>query len=175
MQEYFIFNTVKMASPLENVDVELRCTPDDAHPVFQQCLQQFEITTKLQQGKDLGERMKNALADALTDYSQVVVIGTDCPEITPDYLNRAFSALENGVDAVIGPAMDGGYVLLGVRRFSPLLFEDINWGTAEVLSATQKNLHSLNWNWDELNTLRDVDTPEDLLYFPDIKHQAGLS
>ena len=118
--------------------------------------------------------MKNALAEALTDYSEVVVIGTDCPEITPEYLNKAFSKLENGVDAVIGPAMDGGYVLLGLRRFSPLLFENVHWGTEQVLSETRKILELQGWQWDELNSLRDIDTPEDLTYFPEILRQTGL-
>jgi rSAM/selenodomain-associated transferase 1 len=119
--------------------------------------------------------MKNALADALTDYSQVVVIGTDCPEITPDYLNRAFSALENGVDAVIGPALDGGYVLLGLRSFTPSLFDNIQWGTDQVLSATQHNLRMLNWQWDELDMLRDIDTPEDLAHYPEMLRQVYLN
>ena len=119
--------------------------------------------------------MKNALAEALTEHSQAVVIGTDCPEITPAYLNEAFSRLENGLDAIIGPAADGGYVLIGLRRFSPLVFENVRWGTEEVLSATQQNLRLLNWSWDELNTLRDIDTPEDLAHFPDILRQACLN
>jgi len=175
LQEYFILKTVEMASNLKKVDIELRCAPDDSHLIFKQCVNQYGITSKPQQGRDLGERMKNALAEALTEHSQAVVIGTDCPDITPAYLNEAFSKLEYGVDAVIGPAMDGGYVLLGLRSFSPLLFENVRWGTEQVLSATQQNLHLLNWNWDELNTLRDIDTPEDLAHFPDILRQACLN
>ena len=90
-------------------------------------------------------------------------------------MNKAFSKLENGVDAVIGPAMDGGYVLLGLRSFSPLIFENIHWGTDRVLSATQENLRILNWGWDELGMLRDIDTAEDLEYYPEILRQTGLS
>ena len=175
LQEFFILNTVELASMLKNIDIELRCAPDDLHPVFQQCRRQYEITTKPQQGQGLGERMENALTEALTQYSRTVVIGTDCPEITPSYLNKAFLKLKQGADAVIGPAMDGGYVLLGLRRISPALFKNIRWGTDQVLSATQKNLRLLNWKWDELNTLRDVDTPEDLAHFPEILRQIDLS
>lgn len=174
LQNYFILKTVEMASNLKNIDIELSCAPDDAHLIFQQCVTQYGITSKPQQGIDLGERMKNALAEALTQYSQAVVIGTDCPEITSDYLNEAFSMLENGIDAVIGPALDGGYVLLGLRRFSPLLFENVRWGTEQVLSETRKILELLGWQWDELNTLRDIDTPEDLAHFPEILRQTGL-
>jgi len=175
LQEYFILKTIEMASNLKNIDIELSCAPDDSHLIFQKCVNQYGIISKPQQGNDLGERMKNALAEALTQYSQAVVIGTDCPEITSDYLNEAFSMLENGRDAVIGPALDGGYVLLGLRRVSPLLFENIDWGTDEVLSATQQKLRLLNWEWDELNTLRDIDTPEDLAHFPEILRQTGLN
>ncbi len=175
LQKYFIFKTVKMASRLNNIDIELRCVPDDSHPVFQQCQRLYGITTKTQQGRDLGERMKNARAEALSQYSKAVLIGTDCPDITPDYLNKAFLKLENGADAVIGPAMDGGYVLLGLRKFSSSIFEDIHWGTEQVLAATKKNLRLLNWQWSELSTLRDIDTPEDLAHFPHILRQTGLS
>jgi len=174
LQEYFILKTVEMASNLKKVDIELRCAPDDSHLVFQRCHHDYQIETKSQHGVDLGERMKNALAEALTEHSQAVVIGTDCPDITPAYLNEAFLKLENGVDAVIGPALDGGYVLLGLRSFSPSLFENIDWGTEKVFSATKNNLRLLNWGWNELNTLRDIDTPEDLAHFPDILGQAGL-
>jgi len=174
LQEYFILKTIEMASNLKNIDIELRCAPNDSHPIFQQCQRDYEITTKPQQGVDLGERMKNALAEALTQYSQAVVIGTDCPEITSDYLIEAFSMLENGIDAVIGPALDGGYVLLGLRRFSPLLFENIGWGTEQVLSETRKILELQGWQWNELNMLRDIDTPEDLAHFPEILRQTGL-
>lgn len=175
LQEYFILKTVEMASKLGHIEIELQCAPDNLHHVFQQCQHAYNITTKPQEGKDLGERMKNALAGALTDYSQVVVIGTDCPDINPEYLNKAFSKLENGVDAVIGPAMDGGYVLLGLRSFSPSIFENIHWGTDRVLSVTQEKLRMLNWRWDELGMLRDIDTAEDLEYFPEILRQTGLS
>ena len=175
LQEYFILKTVEMATNLKDIDIELRCAPDDLHPVFQRCHHDYHIETKSQHGVDLGERMKNALAEALTEHSQAVVIGTDCPEITPAYLKEAFSRLENGLDAIIGPAADGGYVLIGLRRFSPLVFENVRWGTEEVLPATQQNLLLLNWSWDELNTLRDIDTPEDLAHFPDILRQACLN
>ena len=174
LQEYFILKTVEMATNLKDIDIELRCAPDNSHPVFQRCHYDYHIETKSQHGVDLGERMKNALAEALTEHSQAVVIGTDCPEITPAYLNEAFSRLENGLDAIIGPAADGGYVLIGLRRFSPLVFENVRWGTEEVLFATQQNLRLLNWSWDELNTLRDIDTPEDLAHYPEILRQTGL-
>ena len=175
LQAFFIQQTLELVSSLKGVDVELRCTPDDSHPVFQQCARDLKITLKQQQGKDLGERMANALQEALTRYQQVIVIGTDCPELTTDYLNEALLRLRQGTKAVIGPANDGGYVLLGLRRFSPLLFSDINWGSNQVFSETYEKLQQLGWDWHELNSLRDIDTPADLLAFPEIMNQAGLA
>ena len=175
LQAFFIQQTLELVSSLKGVDVELRCTPDDSHPVFQQSARDFKITLKQQQGKDLGERMANALQEALSKYQQVIAIGTDCPELTTDYLNEAFSRLRQGTKAVIGPANDGGYVLLGLRRYSPLLFSDINWGSNQVFSETCERLHQLVWDWHELDTLRDIDTPADLFDFPEIVSQAGLA
>ena len=175
LQTFFIQHTLKLASALKEVDVELRCAPDGSQPFFQQCARQFDITIKQQRGNDLGERMANALQEALVNYPQVIVIGTDCPDLTQNYLSEAFSQLKQGALAVIGPASDGGYVLLGLRQFSPLLFSDINWGSNQVLFETRQKLQQLGWKWDELNTLRDIDTPADLLDFPEIIHKAGLT
>jgi len=175
LQTYFIQQALMLASGLKEVDVDLWCTPDDSHPVLQQCARQYKVTLKQQQGKNLGERMANALQEALTNYQQVVVIGTDCPELTADYLSDALSRLRQGAKAVIGPASDGGYVLLGLRCFSPLLFTDINWGSDQVLFETRQKLQQLGWEWDELSTLRDIDTPADLLNYPEIMSTAGLA
>lgn len=175
LQTFFIQQTLELASRLKGVDVELRCNPDDSHPVFQQCARQYTMTVKQQQGKDLGERMASALQEALVNYREAVVIGTDCPELTPDYLSDALLRLKQGAKAVIGPASDGGYVLLGLRRFSPHLFTDINWGSDQVLLETRQKLEQLGWDWDELNTLRDIDTPADLFDFPEIISNSGLA
>ena len=174
LQTYFIQQALMLASGVKEVDVDLWCTPDDSHPVLQQCARQYKVTLKQQQGKNLGERMANALQEALTNYQQVVVIGTDCPELTTDYLSDALLQLKQGAMAVIGPASDGGYVLLGLRRFLPLLFTDINWGSDQVLFETRQKLQQLGWEWHELPTLSDIDTPADLLEFPEIMDKAGL-
>jgi rSAM/selenodomain-associated transferase 1 len=175
LQMFFIQQTLNLASSLKDVDVELRCAPNDSHPFFQQCARHFDITIKQQQGTDLGERMANALQEALTNYQQVIVIGTDCPELSAEYLLEAFSRLNQGTTAVIGPASDGGYVLLGLRCYAPSLFTNINWGSDQVLFETRQKLQQLGWEWDELNILRDIDTPVDLLDFPEIIDKAGLT
>ena len=89
LQAYFIQHTLELAATLKEVDVELQCAPDDAHLFFQQCAQQYNITITRQCGNDLGERLANALQAALAHYQQVIVVGTDCPELTTEYLLQA--------------------------------------------------------------------------------------
>lgn len=174
LQAFFIEHTLSEISSLEDIDTDLCCFPDETHPVFQQCAQQYDISLKKQEGNDLGERMASALQAALDEYQQVIVIGTDCPELTTAYVMKAFARLKQGITAVIGPAYDGGYVLLGLRRFSSLLFTNINWGTDQVLYETHKKLRELGWTWDKLPVLRDIDTPEDLRKYPAIMKEAEL-
>ncbi len=142
--------------------VELHCAPDQQHPYFQQTAYRSNLELHTQVGDDLGERMANALQAALNTHSKAVIIGTDCPLLDQEYLIAAFQALENGSDAVIGPAADGGYVLLGLRQFHPTLFTDMYWGTDTVLSYTKARLHQSGFTYVELNTLWDVDRPDDL-------------
>lgn len=175
LQAFFIQKTLATLANLNEIDMELRCYPDMCHPLFHQCTQKYGITLKQQQGRDLGERMANALQDTLADYQYVVVIGTDCPQITSAYLHEAFSRLRQDANAVLGPAYDGGYVLIGLKRYSSDLFHDINWGSDQVLSETRDKLRRLGWQWHELQTLRDIDTADDLSHFPSVIRDAGLS
>ena len=110
---------------------------------------------------DLGARMAAALAEALASADRAVLIGSDCPDYTPDYLSAAFAALSDH-DAVLGPAADGGYVLIGLRRPAPALFTGIHWSRASVLAETRAALRGRGLTWVELPTLRDLDRPEDL-------------
>ena len=102
----------------------------------------------------------------------MIIIGTDCPEIDKVYLEQAFSALDN-VDAVIGPAVDGGYVLLGLKRYSPELFTNFLWGSNSVFSQTCKVLNNLSWSYKELDIMHDIDRPEDLLRHPDLVNKIS--
>lgn len=110
---------------------------------------------------DLGARMGAALAGALARADRAVLIGSDCPDYSPSYLTTAFAALDDH-DAVLGPAADGGYVLIGLRRPAPALFADIPWSSPAVLAATRAALRHKELTWLELPTLRDVDCPADL-------------
>lgn len=120
----------------------------------------------LDQGEgDLGERLHRAFAQTFAQGAQkVVVIGADCPRLTPALFAQAFAALEQE-DLVLGPAMDGGYYLVGLNRLVPDLFAEIPWGSGEVLTATLKQAQALHLSTHLLEPLADVDRPEDLRYF----------
>ncbi|SCZ58379.1 TIGR04282 family arsenosugar biosynthesis glycosyltransferase [Thiohalomonas denitrificans] len=144
--------------------VELWCHPDPDHPLFSECAEHAEMLLCTQRGNNLGERMQNAFAAAL-DEGPAVLIGTDCPALEPRDLVEAFGALRDS-DAVLGPALDGGYYLLGLRRLHPSLFDDIRWGSAHVLDETRQRLKQLGWKWRELAVKSDIDRPEDLVHLP---------
>jgi hypothetical protein len=106
--------------------------------------------------------MVYALRKTLKKTSHALLIGTDCPSLTRDDLREAAEGLRRGIDAVIGPAEDGGYVLIGLRRCAPELFTGISWGTGSVLHQTRLRLRDLGWKWNELSERWDVDRPEDV-------------
>jgi hypothetical protein len=140
--------------------VELACSPDAQQPFFVQCQRDFGVGATPQQGRDLGERMAEAARRHLA-HRPVLLVGTDIPPLTPAHLRTAAAALATN-DAVVIPAEDGGYVLLGLARWSPRLFERLPWGSAEVMASTRERLRELGWRWRELPALWDVDRPEDL-------------
>ena len=91
-----------------------------------------------------------------------LVIGTDCPAMMPAHLRMAAEMLRGGADAVVCPAEDGGYVLIGMRKPLPALFAGMTWGTAGVMAETRRRLRYQQLAWQEPATLWDVDVPEDL-------------
>jgi hypothetical protein len=110
---------------------------------------------------DLGERLARAAARVLGDGENVLLVGSDCPGLHAPRLLAAADALA-AHDAVIHPAADGGYVLLGLRRFDPSLFAGIAWSSAAVASETIARIRRLDWSLCVAETLRDVDEPGDL-------------
>ncbi len=116
---------------------------------------------KVQTDGELGQRMKQAFADAFhSGYQPVIIIGSDCLGLTTDILHTALQQLQNH-DFVVGPATDGGYYLLGMNAFLPGLFEKKPWGTETVLSATLTDISQLHKTVCLLPELTDVDTLED--------------
>lgn len=138
------------------------CTPDCTHELFLGFEQRFALSLYTQQGEGLGERMAFAAKQALQEAEHVVLIGGDAPALTTEHLRQALDWLNEGSDAVLGPAEDGGYLLLALQRYKAELFMGMPWGTDQVLSLTRRRLKQLDWCWRELPMLWDVDRPEDL-------------
>lgn len=145
--------------------VEICCTPDTAHPAFTRLRQAHALSLSEQGEGDLGARMARAFARLLQGHSQVLVIGTDAPGLDAQYLRAAAAAL-NGHDAVFGPALDGGYTLVGLRRAAPALFDGMPWSTPTVMAETRRRLVAGGWRHAELPALADVDEPADLVHVP---------
>ncbi len=140
--------------------VELWCTPDERHPFFARCADQFGVTLHRQRGENLGSRMRHAFERAFEQGGGLVLIGADCPALGVAHLREALAALADH-DAAISPAEDGGYVLIGLARTLPQLFEGIDWGTPAVMGQTRARLAEGRVRWKELATLWDVDLPAD--------------
>lgn len=142
--------------------LQLWCSPDVSHPLFQQAGARRQVSLHQQAGDDLGARMEHAARSALAGATSILLVGGDCPVLERRHLRSALQWLDAGHDAVLGPAEDGGYVLLGLKRYHPSLFAGIEWGANSVLQVTRQRLRQLGWRWRELETLWDLDRLPDL-------------
>jgi rSAM/selenodomain-associated transferase 1 len=163
LQAKLIRHTVNCCRDAATGPVELWVTPDTDHACFRACAEIYGTSLFLQRGGDLGERMRHALSSALGRSRAALLVGTDAPTLCPEDLRQGADALIGGYDAVISPALDGGYVLIGLRRADPRVFAGIDWGTGRVLSQTRERFTTLGWRWEELNSHEDIDRPEDWL------------
>jgi rSAM/selenodomain-associated transferase 1 len=139
--------------------VTLWATPDHHHPVFQTIAALLGAALAVQPDGDLGTRMMAAITAA---GGPAMVVGTDCPGLTPEHLRAAARTLVDGVDVVIVPVDDGGYGLIGMRRPQPALFDGMTWSTSSVMAETRRRLTRLGLSWREAARLWDVDVPADL-------------
>lgn len=172
IHKLLVKKVLELTKTLVGVDIELCCTPDRTTKYFLECENNYPIQLSNQYGADLGERMALSLSVALQTYDKVVIIGTDCPELDEKYITNAFSELSD-FDAVIGPAVDGGYVLLGLRKFSLDIFTGIKWGGDTVLIQTENAFDELSWTYKELGIMHDIDLPEDLQRHPDLLNEIS--
>lgn len=121
----------------------------------------------IQKGKHLGVRMYAAIDEQLLNHKKVVLIGSDCPGLSHSILDKAFKSLERS-DIAIGPAEDGGYYLIGMKEPVHTCFENISWGSNQVLGQTMKSMEHAQKTCSLLPELRDLDTLDDLEYFESI-------
>ena len=165
LAQRFLTHTLEQAVQARIGEVELCCAPDTAHPAFAALAQRWPIGLTDQGDGDLGARMARAIHRTLASGRRAVLIGTDAPRLDAHYLGLAARALD-AVDVVLGPAADGGYALIGLRRWLPQLFADIPWSTERVLRVTRQRLTEAGWAHQELGELFDVDVPSDLVHVP---------
>ena len=141
--------------------VEICCTPDTSDPFFLDCKQRFGVALTTQSEGDLGKRMRHAFERTLQCASSALIVGADCPSVTVEDVRKAAAQLARN-HAVLIPADDGGYVLIGVRQTHSSMFLGIDWGKATVLAAQRDCFRALDWRWHEGATRWDVDRPADL-------------
>jgi rSAM/selenodomain-associated transferase 1 len=141
--------------------VELCCAPDSRHDFFATCRTRYPLVLTEQGQGDLGRRMSMAVAAALAQAESVVLVGADCPSMTGDDVDTAFQRLGAGDDVVLGPAEDGGYYLVGMKRHHAQLFAAVPWGSAGVMGRTLQRIGALGLASSLLSTRADLDTPAD--------------
>ena len=144
--------------------VSLWCAPNASHRFFRALRLRCDLPCHEQRGATLGERMAAAFHQLLP-CRPLLLIGTDCPTLTADHLRAAAAALQ-AVEAAFYPAVDGGYVLIGLRCLHADLFRAIPWSTDRVMQQTRWRLEALGWSWWEGETLHDIDEVGDLVSLP---------
>lgn len=161
MLEYTLANATAAALG----PVELCMTPAPEAPEWRCTLAPPGVEVSDQGEGDLGARLARAAQRSIAAGEAVLLIGTDCPELTPACLRDAAEALHR-VGAVIHPTTDGGYALLGLTRTDPCLFSDIAWSTDAVAAVTLARLSQLGWPVCVASQLHDIDEPGDLIQLP---------
>jgi rSAM/selenodomain-associated transferase 1 len=161
--------------------VELCASPAPDDPAWRRLSWPPALAWSEQTGGDLGVRMAAVAQRVLASGENLLLLGMDCPELAAHHLQTAAAQL-SGSDAALIPSLDGGYVLLGLRRFHPALFQAVPWSTDAVCAITRERLRTLGWSWSEQCPLADLDEPGDLDRLPEtirgqlaIGHDPGSS
>jgi rSAM/selenodomain-associated transferase 1 len=159
LQRKLMEQTVRTALEAGIGPATLWCAPDPSHQAFADLAARFAVGLAPQVSGDLGARMLAAFDAAAP--RPLVLIGTDCPSLGAQDLRDAADALRGGADVAIAPAEDGGYGLIAARRPMPILFRDMPWSTAKVMSLTRERARAAGLTLVERQTIWDVDTPAD--------------
>ena len=159
--DFAIRASVQLAVSYWPGEVTLCGWPDCDHFLFREMAEQYHIHLANQDPGDLGEKMQQALAQAIAISGAAAVMGCDVPQCTGPILEQAFEALARSRN-VLGPTLDGGYYFIGLQHSAPRLFEAIDWGSDHVLKQTQARAQELGVEFEMLTRLRDIDTWEDL-------------
>jgi uncharacterized protein len=160
-----LLHTVQQAQAAGMGPVELCVTPGPSDPAWANLPPVNGVAWTAQPEGDLGVRMAGAAERALGSSEHVLLIGTDCLELDATRLRHAVELLGQS-DAVLYPTFDGGYALLGLRRFDPRPFERMPWSTTEVAARTIECFRTLGWSLSVSSALHDIDEPADLCWLP---------
>ncbi len=161
LQHDLLHQRLSMLTTADLCAVRLMCAPDNKHACFVSCEKQYSITLSEQSGADLGERLLNGVKAAFEQYKFCIVIGTDAPALDETMIMQAIDKLHEGKEVVFVPAEDGGYVLVGLGQKHDYLFQDIAWGSAQVMQQSRDTLDRHHVSYQELATCWDVDRLED--------------
>jgi uncharacterized protein len=143
--------------------VQLCVAPARTHRAFTEAAARHGVVLTEQGDGDLGERMLRAFERVLSEQPRALLIGTDAPGLDAAYLRAAARALSDH-DAVFGPAADGGYTLVGLKRAQPELFANMRWSHDRVMAQTRERLAQAALRHIELPVLHDIDEPADLAH-----------
>lgn len=172
LQARLVARTLRTARAARFIEVQLHVAPSRTHGLFAFYGKKFQVSVESQKGSGLGERMDRALRGALRHHRAAILVGSDCPALTPADLRRAARLLRGNCDVVLAPAEDGGYALIGVRKVSAALFSalfsGIAWGGPDVYAQTVDNLALAGYRWRALRTVWDLDRPAELERFADL-------
>lgn len=154
--------TLRVAAESGIGPVTLRVAGGSWHPFLRERARVHGARPASQRGADLGSRMAHAVRASLGGHAGVVLLGTDCPGLAPEDLEAAAERLAAGTDVVLGPALDGGYYLAGMRRLAPPMFRPMDWGGNRVLQTTLRRLARAGYSVSLLPPRADLDRPADL-------------
>jgi uncharacterized protein len=160
-----LLHTLSKALAAQLGTVELCVDPAPSDPVWQTFGLPTHTTWSVQGAGDLGVRMAHAAQRSINAGEAVLLIGTDCPDLSVPLLQEAAQALVTH-DASIIPTFDGGYCLLGLQRFHSQLFDNIPWSTDVVAALTLQRIKELNWHVKVHPRLHDIDEPADIQWLP---------
>lgn len=144
--------TIKLVGDLYTLEIWV--DGDTKHPFFDQFRGSYNIIQ--QEGGNLGEKMSYALRTGLIQYKKVLLLGSDCPLIKRETISKASTSLDN-FDITFVPVEDGGFSLIGSSKFDGSIFNEINWGSRDVMNRIRRNLQHSSASWNELEMLWDVD------------------
>ena len=161
---YYIFIKHLLAIFLhsENYKVTIQFSPQDKAKELSELFKIKDIEP--QSGNDLGEKISNAFDISFSkDYSNTIIIGSDCIELKKDDIENGFSLLSSGCDSIIGPTYDGGYYLIGLSKKNyPTIFKDIEWSTEKVFIQTMQLIKRSKMNYKILDYYNDIDEISDI-------------